>query len=534
MGSGIGAMSGRARLTVCAAAASVMAGFALLPLTATGGWFLKAVLLVCLQSGVGAAARRAPLARPLTILVQALVSLVVLTMMFAQAQALGGILPGPAAVRQLGQVVQDGMNDVSNFAIPAPVTSGIGILLIGGTVIIALAVDAIAVTYNSAAPAGLPLLALYSVAAGLATGGARWLYFLVAASGYLLLLLAEGRDRLSRWGRVFSSAPPPGSWAGGPASASAGGGASAPVRTGRRIGAMALGLALVVPVLLPSLGGGLLDRTGNGSGNGIGGHGGGAINLVAALQDNLNQPDNREVLSYRTDSKDVPGMYLRIAALDKFDGKEWSPSKQPTEPVPALLPQPQGMAPDVKYKAVNTSVRVDDTYVQGLLPMPFPALSVQTPGELGVPARGPDADRGPRPDRLRPALRGDQHGRRADGRAARRGAAGHRAGRQAVHAGARLAAAGGQADRARADPVGDERLREGARPPAVLHLRPVRLQHPGQGRHRGRRDRPLPPDQAGLLRPLRLHHGGDGPHPGHPGARRDRLHPRDAGRRTAR
>ena len=74
-----------------------------------------------------------------------------------------------------------------------------------------------------------------------------------------------------------------------------------------------------------------------------------------------------------------------------------------------------------------------------------------------------------------------------------------------------------------------ERLREGARAPAVLHLRAVRLRHPGQGRHRGRRDRPLPADQAGLLRPLRLHHGGDGPHAGHPGAGRDRLHPRHAG-----
>src|ERR1700760_4315390 len=110
------------------------------------------------------------------------------------------------------------MTDVGDFAIPAPVTPGIRILLVGGVLVIALAVDATAVTYNSAAPAGLPLLALYSVAAGLADGGTQWLYFVVAAAGYLLLLLAEGRDRLSRWGRVFGGAPPPNSWGGGPAS----------------------------------------------------------------------------------------------------------------------------------------------------------------------------------------------------------------------------------------------------------------------------------------------------------------------------
>jgi len=371
-------ISGRARLTICAAAASLMAGFALVPLTSSSAWFLKAVLLVCLQAGVGALARRVPLARPLTVVVQALISLIALTMMFAAHQALGGILPGPQAVRQLSQVVQNGVTDVSNFAIPAPVTPGIRMLLIGGVLVIALAVDTIAVTYNSAAPAGLPLLALYSIAAGLADGGV-WLYFLVAGSGYLLLLLAEGRDRLSRWGRVFSSAPPAGGWAGGPASASAGDG-SAPVRNGRRIGAMALGIALLAPALLPSLGSGLLDTSGHGGGSGIGGRGGGSVNLVAALQDNLNQPDNHEVLTYTTDSKDLSGMYLRIAALDKFDGKEWVPSNQPTVAVPSVLPMPQGMAPDVKYRAVNTTVRVNDSYVQGLLPMPFPALSVQAPG----------------------------------------------------------------------------------------------------------------------------------------------------------
>lgn len=103
--------------------------------------------------------------------------------------------------------MQDGINDVSSFAIPAPVTPGIKLLLVGGVLLIALAVDAIAVTYDSAAPAGLPLLALYSIAAGLSRGGAQWLYFLLASCGYLLLLLAEGRDRLSRWGRVFGAAP---------------------------------------------------------------------------------------------------------------------------------------------------------------------------------------------------------------------------------------------------------------------------------------------------------------------------------------
>lgn len=373
-------MSGRARLTVSAAAAALMAACSLLPLASPAGWYFQALLCVLLQCAVGAAARRVPLARPLTVVSQVLVSLLALTVVFAPHQALGGIVPTPAAFRQLGRLVQSGLTDVGEYSIPAPVTPGIRILLVGGVVLVALAVDATAVTYNSAAPAGLPLLALYSVAAGLHSGGTQWLYFLIAAGGYLLLLLAEGRDRLSRWGRVFGGGPSHGGWAGGPGPAAAGGSASPPVRTGRRIGAMALGIALVAPLVLPSLGSGLLSTTGHGSGGGIGGGNAGAVNLVAALQDNLNQPDDREVLTYRTTTKDVGEMYLRIAALDKFDGKEWSPSKQDTEDLPTPFPRPQGMADDVPFTTVTTRVQVDDSYVQGLLPLPFPASSVSVPG----------------------------------------------------------------------------------------------------------------------------------------------------------
>jgi transglutaminase-like putative cysteine protease len=382
-------MSGRARLTVFAALASAMAAASLLPLATPRGWFVKALFCVALQAGAGAAARRVPLARPLTILAQALVSLLVLTVMFTPHQAIGGVLPGPQSLRQLGQLVQDGMHDVTNYAIPAPVTPGIRFLLVGGVLVIALAVDAVAVTYNSAAPAGLPLLALYAVAAGLEDGGSQWVYFLIAASGYLLLLLAEGRDRLSRWGRVFGGAPRQGSWA-GPAGTAGSSAPLAPVRTGRRIGAMALGIALILPAVLPSLSGGLLDTSGTGGGNGLGGGVGNATSVrpEVALQDYLNQPDDREVMTYRTNSPDVTGMYLRIVALDQFDGTQWQASKDDKLDIPAVLPAPQGQAGDVKYTEVTTSVAVDPEYQQGWLPMPYPALRVHADGNWRYQSAG--------------------------------------------------------------------------------------------------------------------------------------------------
>ncbi|WP_030616732.1 transglutaminase TgpA family protein [Streptomyces sclerotialus] len=375
-------MSGRARLAVCAMVATLSAACALLPLVEPIGWMFQAAFLLGLVTTVGTLARRVPLARPLTIAVQALAGLLVLTPLFARGEAVGGLLPGPDAFREFGQLLQEGTADVGRYAIPAPVTTGIRLLLVGGVLVIGLIVDALAVTYRSAAPAGLPLLALYSVAAGLSKGGAGWLWFLVAAAGYLFLLLAEGRDRLSRWGRVFGGGPTTAGRpysTGGTGPAPPGGPVPAPIRTGRRIGALALGIALVVPAALPSLSGGLLDMSGR---DRPGADGGtiSAVNPLVSLQDSLNQPEDREVLNYRTTTPDTRDLYLRIVALDQFDGAAWKPSQRTVLDVPDRLPDPPGLARDVDTTAVNTSVSTADWYAQNWLPLPYPASRVEIPG----------------------------------------------------------------------------------------------------------------------------------------------------------
>ncbi|WP_446042075.1 transglutaminase TgpA family protein [Streptomyces sp. SID1121] len=369
-------MSGRGRLALCAFAATLMAAGALLPLVEPATWMLQAAVMVAIVSGAGALGRRVPLARALTVALQALVTLLMLTVVFARQQAFLGILPTPDVIARFGDLLSVGGDDVGRFAIPAPATDGIKLMLIGGVVVIGLAVDALAVTFRSAAPAGLPLLALYSVAAGLSggAGGAWW--FLLAACGYLLLLLAEGRDRLSQWGRVFGGTQRSGRLPGGD-----GAGAPPPIRTGRRIGVVALGVALVVPLALPALDGGLLAGTGGGSGSGPGGGGTiSAVNPLVSLQDNLNQPEDREALSYRTNAPDTQNMYLRIMALDKFDGTSWRFSQRSIEDVPDEFPTPQGLDSDVRTTEVTTSISAAPWYRQDYLPMPYPATKVDIDG----------------------------------------------------------------------------------------------------------------------------------------------------------
>ncbi|MEU4873658.1 DUF3488 and transglutaminase-like domain-containing protein [Streptomyces sp. NPDC021608] len=366
-------MSGRARLTLCSAAATLMASCALLPLVDPATWLVQAAFMLAVQSGAGAAARRVPLARPLTVAAQALVTLLMLTLVFAPGQALAGVIPGPEAFRHFGDLLRSGADDVGRYAIPAPLSDGIRLMVIGAVLVIGLVVDTLAVTFCNAAPAGLPLLALYSVAAGLSDGAADWLWFLVAAAGYLFLLLAEGRERLSQWGRVFGGS---GRGPGGQP------GPVAPVRTGRRIGMAALGVALVVPLLpLPAIQGGLLGATGAGVGAGNGGGGTiSAVNPLVSLRDSLNVDEDQTVLTLRTNTNDLSDMYLRIVSLDDFDGTTWRPAKRHIVAVPDDFPAPTGLGPDVKRTEITTRIAAVDGYAQDWLPMPYPPSGVQIKG----------------------------------------------------------------------------------------------------------------------------------------------------------
>ncbi|MFG2402935.1 DUF3488 and DUF4129 domain-containing transglutaminase family protein [Streptomyces brevispora] len=379
-------MSGRGRLALCAFAATLMAACSMLPLVDPASWMLWAAFLLAVQYGVGVLGRRVPLPRLLTVAAQVLVMLVLLTVAFARERAVAGFLPGPQAVRQLADLLSTGADDVGRYAIPAPATPGIRLMLVGGVLLVGLAVDALAVTFRSAAPAGLPLLALYSVAAGLSDGGTDWLWFLLAACGYLLLLLAEGRDRLSQWGRVFAGAARS---RGGPAGGDlSGGGPLAPVRTGRRIGALALGIALVVPAALPALDSGLLAGTGGGNGRGGGGGTISAVNPLVSLQNNLNQPENRQVMSYRTNSNSPQDFYLRILALDQFNGNEWRASTRRLKDVPKRLPSPGGLSPEVAVTEISSNISASGSYRQTYLPLPYPATEVRIGGHWRYESEG--------------------------------------------------------------------------------------------------------------------------------------------------
>jgi transglutaminase-like putative cysteine protease len=315
-------MTARLRLTAVAAMATLLGALALSAVFNDGAWVGPVVLSILVSAGCCALGRRVGVPRPIVPLVGIAGLTLLVTRLYGRTDAVWGFLPGPGAIKDLNQVLVVAIKDVQRFASPAPTEQALLLLAVLGVGGAAIAVDTLAVTCRSAALAGAPLLALYAVPASLSRGGVSWVLFAASAIGWLALMLAEGRERLSGWGRALGrrSSRGDGVFTGAPAE---------PLGVvGRRIGAAALGLAVILPAIMPIIGGGLFG--GNGSGSGPG-HGSGAsssvttINPLVGIANDLGDRNDATVLTYT--SNDPNPDYLRMITLDSFDGTNWNVAK---------------------------------------------------------------------------------------------------------------------------------------------------------------------------------------------------------------
>ncbi len=154
------------------------------------------------------------------------------------------------------------------------------------------------------------------------------------------------------------------------------------------MGAAALTVAVIVPVILPSLDEG---RFGGGSGENGSGTGEGdssaspynvvTINPITDLQRNLTQQDDSSVLFYTTDAQ-TP-QYLRIATLDQFDGQTWTLEEMAAgsdQQASRGLPSPPGLSEEIARVTTNYDFTVGalDT---PRLPLPYPVTKVDITGD---------------------------------------------------------------------------------------------------------------------------------------------------------
>ncbi|MFB7613876.1 transglutaminaseTgpA domain-containing protein [Kitasatospora sp. NPDC056181] len=359
-------MTTRAKLTVYSALATALASLCLTPLLTGKSWIVYALLVVVAVAGSGAGLRRTPFYRWTVPLGQLLVLFVLLLVGFASAtNRFGGMLPGPESVRTLGQVLGNGLDDIREYAIPAPPNPGLRLILVTSVGLIAIAVDTVAVTYRRSALAGLPLLALYSVGNGLAGDRGSWVWFGLASVGYLVLLFAEGQDRVSRWGRVFR----------GTSRGAEGGTLSL---SGQRVGVLALALALLVPAFLPRWDGGLIHTGPKGAAAGTGAGGVTSLDPLVTLESALTKPSDIELLTYRMDSTLADTAYLRTGSLDVFDGAAWKLGSPATTDFKGTFAPPEGLR-DLGVPTVPGDFQVTNNLDSAWLPMPYPAKNATVP-----------------------------------------------------------------------------------------------------------------------------------------------------------
>lgn len=356
-------MSTRERMTLAAGLAVALACSAFAPMFSGTGWagdILGAVLVVALA---GLAGRRIGLPR----LVQPLLSLLVLAaylvVVFA-SDSLRHALPTAQTWQVLQHLLDAGNSDVQRYRAPVPVTQGLLLMTAAGTGLVAVVVDTLAAGLQRAGLAGLPLLALFAVPAAVVSGGIGGLPFVLTATGWLLMLAVEGHDTIQRWGTGERTPSADGSLG----------------RLGRRIGFSALGVAVVVPLLVPGLNKTLIGGSGHGEGPGTSSSAQ-TFNPITRLRAELSLPSAVELFQYRTD--DSSPDYVRLTTLDRYNGSGWSASplsqRRDEAQVQKGIRSPDGEGGahrQLSMRVVMTNSRLDVFW----LPLPYGPTKVDVEG----------------------------------------------------------------------------------------------------------------------------------------------------------
>ncbi|RFU38956.1 transglutaminase domain-containing protein, partial [Actinomadura logoneensis] len=372
----------RIRMTVMAGLATLAGSVGLYPLFMGGQWFWHALGAV-VATGLGSVAvRRLRVPAVFDPLGPAVALLLYCTLVFTPGRALVGIIPTQSSLGGLGDLVSDGWSAANRYAAPVPDGRGIHLLVTIGVGAVATVVDLLAVRLRRAAPAGLPLLAMYSVPAAIREHGVNWMVFGVGAAAFLALLMADARESVGGWGRMVFSPR----WHEEPPSDRENPDISTLATSGRRIGAATLAVAVLLPMAVP----GIHPRgVFGGRGGGTGGDGGRTVTTpdpMVSLSRQLTNPDDGVVLTYRSDDAERPD-YLRLYALDRFDGDRWTYSVASTSKdkvSDASLPAPPGLSV-APSRLVTTRIKVSkDLRDLQFLPMPYAPVRVQAKGDWRV------------------------------------------------------------------------------------------------------------------------------------------------------
>ena len=443
----------------------MLACLTVIPLTQDGSFIAFSWILIIAIGAASMGLRRAGLASSAVLAAQLVILLVYsfglgLTLSFATSAI------GTSRFERYAALWVAGIEHMRTQASPMEPDNGVKLIFVTVIGMIMIMTDLLVSGIGRPAWAIAPPATLFLVPAlGLGTDTGV-LSFCYIAVGYLAILVAEGLNSTARWTRGLSR------------DSAEGFGAPTPVvwRAAGYLAAPAIIATIVLGFVLPTL---YLPGIGFGSGPG----GNGPLQLTDPTLDlrrNLNQPEDRPVIEYRT--TDSGGVYLRLASLPQFNANGWS-----NVPIQLIRGQKLPTIPGVSTeptKKRRTTIRVLD-FASQYLPLPYAPRSFDAQGDwrydanalvvvnAGGAARAAadELHRRERGHHARP--QGPQQSRRRHARRRRSDSSG--AARPA-----RLPGPTGQSDYGQ----GRHSCREGSRDSGVPSQQPVHLQHRAASRQR--------------------------------------------------
>jgi transglutaminase-like putative cysteine protease len=358
-------MTGHVRISLAAWVATILGAIVLVPVF-SGPFLFVSAFICALVTGTGILLQSWRTPRYVVPVVQLAVLVELISVLFLRSTLRFGVLPWKETVIAFNDQLVKAMDAINRFSAPLPPESYLTVFAASVIAATGLLIHFIAMQLQQAAWAGLLLLMMYTVPAATVHGGLPAILFVPPALGYIVLLSAEGRSRLSRWGRRISGVTQLDGTE--PVEASALG------QAGRRIGLSVVALAALLPALLPALPEGVV---GNGLAGGGGGGGGGAFispsDTMLDMGRNLKRGDNQQALSYTGEPT-----YLRLTTLDQFNGREWRVSaRSEGTKIDGALSTPPGLTKDLSsIEKKKYRVEVTRNLRSAFVPVPYPLASI--------------------------------------------------------------------------------------------------------------------------------------------------------------
>jgi transglutaminase-like putative cysteine protease len=357
-----------------AVTATVAVLIAVVPLLSWPSWAARMVGLVLVVVTALSATGARPLRGVAVLACYLAFLLLYLNLAFAHSSSFGFLIPSHSSLSALGRLWRGSFADF-RYSPPIADLEPVSLVAAAGIGAVAITVDILAVRLRRPAVAGLPLLLLFSVpvASNLKVFGVpQVIIFALSLTGYLGLLAADGRERLRMWGRLvtFRHVQSPDETGSGPDTREL-------AASGRRIGLAAVCLAIVIPVILPTMHAHDVFASGNGGGGGgsSGDSGVSPLLRVNSLLEGKQEP----VLTYTTSASDPSEQYFQVYALN-YDARvnQWLPLRSADLPTAGKLPwRATGITPSTPVSNVKTDVRISREYSgPAVLPLPYAPTQV--------------------------------------------------------------------------------------------------------------------------------------------------------------